>query len=345
MRLSALLPLFVNGVTALLLSQPVMAQPNADKAPMHVVMVSPRGETSMEREFKSELQQRHAGPVKFSFIKPDTTNDQEMNGLPARIRAMKPDLIYTWGTPTTLAVAGTEDKPVIKDIPVFFTVVAYPARVGITKSLAKPRPMLSGTSHLVPLQIQIDTMVKLQPFTKLGVVFNSDEPQTKFMLADLQETAKTLNIQLVIEDVVDPTTGDPNPDNIPKKVKAVKEKGAQWLYVGPDTFVGFTHRDLTTKSAIEYGLPSFTPNQSAIKDSFATLGVFSPLDDMGRFNAFKALQLIKTKGAERVSVDTLQKFTVMVNTCATKTLKLPVTPYIKTMAEQLTPENGGCKMP
>ena len=134
MRSSTRLPLFVNGVTALLLSQPVMAQPNADKAPMHVVMVSPRGETSMEREFKSEFQQRHAGPVKFSFIKPDTTNDQEMNGLPARIRAMKPDLIYTWGTPTTLAVAGTEDKPVIKDIPVFFTVVAYPARVEINRS-------------------------------------------------------------------------------------------------------------------------------------------------------------------------------------------------------------------
>ena len=299
----------------------------------------------MEREFKSEFQQRHAGPVTFSFIKPDTTNDPEMNGLPARIRAMKPDLIYTWGTPTTLAIAGTEDKPVIKDIPVFFTIVAYPGRVGITKNLGHPRPMLSGTSHLVPIQIQLDTMVKFLPFTKLGVVFNSDEPQTKYMLADLQEMAKALKIELIIEDVVDPATGDPNPDNIPKKIKAVKEKGAQWLYVGPDTFVGFTHRNLTTRTAIEHGLPSFTPNQSAIKDSFATLGVFSPLDDMGRFNAFKALQLLKAKGTERVPVDTLQKFTVVVNACATTRLKLPLSPYIKTMAEQLTLENGGCQMP
>lgn len=322
-----------------------MAQPYTDKPTIHVVMVSPRGETSMEREFKLEFQQRYAGPVTFSFVQPDVENDQEMNSLPSRIRKMKPDLIYTWGTPTTLAVAGTESKPIIQDIPLFFTVVAYPGRNGITKNPARPRHMLSGTSHLIPLQIQFDTMLRLLPFTKLGVVFNSAEPQTKYMLADLKDMSRKLKIELIIEDVVDPSTGDPNADNIPKKIKSVKDNGAQWLYVGPDTFVGFTHRRLTTQTAIEYGLPSFTPNQSAIKDSFATLGVFSPLDDMGRFNAFKALQLLNAKGTERVSVDTLQKFSVVVNTCATSKLKLPLTPYIQNVAELLSPANGGCKMP
>lgn len=59
--------------------------------------------------------------VNYIFIKPNLDNKEEVNALPGLIRSKKPDLIYTWGTPTTLAVAGTIKDPIIKDIPVVFS--------------------------------------------------------------------------------------------------------------------------------------------------------------------------------------------------------------------------------
>jgi putative tryptophan/tyrosine transport system substrate-binding protein len=46
----------------------------------------------------------------------------------AAIRKIKPDLIYSWGTPTTLLIAGTTKKPIIQDVPIIFTTVAEPVK-------------------------------------------------------------------------------------------------------------------------------------------------------------------------------------------------------------------------
>ena len=302
-------------LATLLLCRVVFAEP-------HVVLVTPRGETAMERVFIEELHRR-MGSVRFTLIKPEVTNAAEMKALPDRIRKEKPSLIYSWGTPTTVAIAGTYDAPKISDIPIVFAVVADPLRAKLVRSLQLPGRNITGTSHLAPIPVQLSAMREYMPFKTLGVVYNPKEVNTKYMLEDLTAETKKLGIALVTEAVGMNAAGEPDPQTLTDRIKRVKERGAEWLYLGPDTFVGFTHRQLTTDASLEAKLPAFTANESAIRDANSLFGLFSPAENMARFVAFKATQILtKEKKIEEVPIETLQRFSVLVNLCAAKALKM-----------------------
>ena len=287
----------------------------------HVVLVTPRGETVMERVFMEELKRR-VGPVRFTLIKPDMTQPATLSGLPDRIRQAKPDLIYTWGTPTTVAVAGPHDAPRIADIPIVFTVVADPLRAKLVSNLGKPGRTVTGTSHLAPMSVQLEAMSSYRAFKSMGVVYNPKEVNTRFMLEDLTAEAKSLGVELLVESVGLNAAGEPDPATLAPQIQRLKARGAEWLYLGPDTFVAFTHRQVTTEAAVRAGLPAFSANESAIRDAHSLFGLFSPVENMARFVAFKAAQILKgEKKAADVPIETLQRFSVLINMCVAKTLK------------------------
>jgi putative ABC transport system substrate-binding protein len=287
----------------------------------HVVLVTPRGETPMERVFMDELRRR-VGPVRFTLIKPDVTQPAAMKALPERIRQEKPTLIYTWGTPTTVAVAGTHDAPRIADIPIVFTVVADPLRANLVTDLKVPGRNITGTSHLAPLPVQLGAMRSYRPFKSLGVVYNPKEANTRFMLEDLTDEARRNGIELLVEPVGMTPTGDPDPATLAPQIHKLKERGAEWLYLGPDTFVAFTHRQLTTEASVKAGLPAFSANESAIRDAHSLFGLFSPVENMARFVAYKAAQVLSgEKKVADVPIETLQRFSVLVNMCVAQSLK------------------------
>ncbi len=304
----------IAGVASFLFSGVAAAEP-------HVVIVTPRGETTMEKVFMAELKRR-IGPVRFTLIKPELANAAKMAALPERIAQEKPNLIYSWGTPTTVAVAGTFDKPVISDVPIVFGVVADPIRAKLVSSLARPGRNITGTSHLAPISAQLAAIAEYRPLKKLGVVYNPKEVNTKFMLEDLTVEAKNAGIELIIEEVGLTEAGAPDPATLAPKIQLVKQRGAQWLYLGPDTFVSFTNRKITTDAALEAKLPAFTANESAIRDANSLLGLFSPVENMARLIAFKASQiLLNEKKVAEIPIETLQRFSVLVNMCAAKSLK------------------------
>jgi len=295
----------------------------AAAAPAHVVLVTPRGETAMERTFKDELQ-RLVGPVRFTLIKPDLSQPEDLAALPERIRKEKPALVYTWGTPTTLAVAGPYDAPLVADIPIVFAVVADPLRAKLVPGLRSPGRNLTGTSHLAPLVSQLGTMHSYRAFKTMGVVYNPAELNTRYMLEDLSASARQNGIELLVEKVGLNLAGEPDPGTLEPQIKRLKDRGAEWLYMGPDTFVAFTHRKITTDAALKAGLPTFTANESAIRDGNALVGMFTPVEGMARFVAYKASQIIKgqAKPAD-IPIETLQRYTVMVNLCVAHAMHMP----------------------
>ena len=287
----------------------------------HVVLVTPRGETVMERVFKDELQRR-VGTVRFTLIKSDVSRPDTLAALPEQVRQARPDLVYTWGTPTTVAVAGTHDAPRLPDVPIVFAVVADPLRAKLVTSLSAPGRNLTGTSHLAPLTSQLDAMRNYRPFRTLGVVYNPKEANARFMVDDLTTEARAQGLTLLAEPVGLTASGDPDPDSLAPQIAQLKARGAEWLYLGPDTFVAFTHRARTTEAAVKAGLPAFTANESAIRDAHALFGLFSPAENMARFVAFKAAQILRREqSAAAIPIETLQRFSVLVNLCTARTLK------------------------
>lgn len=306
--------------------------------PAHVVMVTPRGETQMERVFQDELRRRITA-VRFTLIQPDVNETDWARQLVERIRQAKPTLIYTWGTPATLAVAGTHDRPVIGDIPIVFAVVAYPTEARLVKSLNSPGRNVTGTSHLLPMSVQLSAMRLYRAFDAVGVVYNPQEPNTLVMLEQLQLAAKREGFKLLTERVPSDSRGLPDPRSLPELIKRLKSRGANWLYLGPDTFVGFTHRQLSTQASLQAGLPAFSANESAVLDGHAVFGVFSPVDEMAKFVAFKASQILNgERNVETIPVDTLQRFSAVVNLCAAQKLGLPPPESMRNQLELLEPE-------
>jgi putative tryptophan/tyrosine transport system substrate-binding protein len=181
-------------------------------------------------------------------------------------------------------------------------------------------------------------MQSYRPFKTLGVVVNPNEANTRFMLEDLSASARQNGIELLVEKVGLNLAGEPDPATLQPQINKLKERGAEWLYLGPDTFVAFTHRHITTDAAMRVGLPAFTANESAIRDGNALVGMFSPVDGMARFVAYKASQIIKgqAKPAD-IPIETLQRFTVMVNLCVAQALQLPPPAALLSYAELRQP--------
>ena len=326
----------------------------------HVVMVTPRGETKMEQIFREELVRR-IGLVRFTLIKPDLANSTELAQLKEKVLAEKPDLIYSWGTPTTVALAGTYERPVIADIPIVFGVVADPLRAKVVKNLEKPDRNITGTSHLAPLSVQLVAMNEYRAFKTLGVVYNPTEVNARFMVEDLKAETERRGMELVAEPVGLTSEGRPDPATLAQKIALVKDRGAQWLYLGPDTFVSFTHRKISTDASLRARLPAFSANESAIYDADALFGLFSSAENMARLMAWKAAQILsKQVKIEDIPVETLQRFSVLINMCVATALRafppldllnyaavrLPVSATISAGVERLqvsTPTAGACE--
>lgn len=89
------------------------------------------------------------------------------------------------------------------------------------------------------------------------------------------------------------------------------------MYIGADTFTGFTHRQITTTAALTYGLPSFTANESAMRTGHAMYGIFSPIENLAKLTAVKAADILSgRKKPSEIPVQTIQKFVHVVNLCS-----------------------------
>ena len=77
--------------------------------PLHILMITFRGETDVDKGFRAYLAE--AG-LQVRYTVRDV--QQDVGRIPAILqeaRALAPDLIYVWGTPITLAVVGAYDDP------------------------------------------------------------------------------------------------------------------------------------------------------------------------------------------------------------------------------------------
>jgi putative ABC transport system substrate-binding protein len=106
-------------------------------------------------------------------------------------------VIATSGTPAALAA-----KAATTTIPIVFITGTDPVALGLVASLNRPGANLTGTAileaELAPKRLQL--LHDLMPNTALfGVLADSAFPSTQSTIADLQAAARTLGVQLIIE--------------------------------------------------------------------------------------------------------------------------------------------------
>lgn len=206
--------------------------------------------------------------------------------------------MLTWGTSVTLGVVGTlddtDDPRFLSGIPVVFTVVADPFGTRIAAGFeSSGRTNVTGTFNRVPEAVNIEVIRQYDPgFSKLGLLYNLNEPNSILKMEELRELAPTLDVQLVAL-ALDPA-GDRIPDvaSIPARMAELRDRGVRWVYLGSSSFL-YKNGDLFTSSAVDNGIAIVSPYEDLVRQNQALLSVAARYHDIGRLAADQAVRILR----------------------------------------------------
>lgn len=304
-----------------------------------VAIVLPREELPIEAGFREGLRQRGLAP-RFEVVR-WSGRAEDQAALVARLRALAPDLVYTWGAATTLAVAGPVDGEAgryIRDRPVVFTDVDDPVASGLLVQWARPGRNLTGVPRRAPLAAQVAALRSYRPFRRIGVIVNPADPAMRQAGEALALLAQQQGLALVEAVLPLDARGEPDAQALPALVRGLAARGAELLYLGDSQFLAHTHRGTVTRLAREAGLATFCTAEGAVRQSGCLFGLFSEGRNTGRFAAYKAWQILR--GGQRVQdvpVETLQRFSLVINMPVARELALYPPMAVLQAAEVVSP--------
>lgn len=281
-----------------------------------ITMVLGRGEGENEAGFKDYLARRG---LKVEYTVRDTGGDPaKLPAIIQEIRDTRPDLIYSWGTPQTRAIVGPYDGAdptrFITDIPVVFTFVAAPVDARIVADLARPGRNVTGTVHIAPIPVQLNTILAYRAIRRLGVAFNPQERNSVLTVEGLRAEAPGRGLELLEEAVPAGANGQPQGGELPAMIERLAKRGAEMLYIGPDTLIANQHRTAVAAAALRHRLPTFSVTELIVRSDRALLALASSTYGIGRFTGFKAAQiLIDGASPATIPVETLKRFSVLIN--------------------------------
>ncbi|UJB65550.1 ABC transporter substrate-binding protein [Acidovorax sp. YS12] len=299
------------------------AAPAAGKS-LHILMITFRGETDVDKGFRAYLAE--AG-LQVRYTVRDV--QQDVGRIPAILeeaRALAPDLIYVWGTPITLAVVGAYDDPdrqhFIHDIPVVFALVAAPVRSRIVENLEAPGRNVTGAVHVVPFDVQLRVMQRYRPLQKLGVLYTGSEPNSRAIVEVARSTCQDSGVALLERTFRANAQGQPTADGVEELVAQLQAEGAQWLYLLPDTFLGSVYARVTP-AALQARLPCFGAAELAVRSGAALTGLVSRYYSVGQLAGAKAVEiLVGGKSPAAIPVERLKRFSLLVNMRVAHSLRL-----------------------
>lgn len=283
--------------------------------PYRIYMMLYRGVTDVEAGFRNYLASR-AIPVE--LIVRDVAQDiSKVPAFIAEARALKADLVYTWGTPVTLAVAGSQQAvdagKNITDIPVVFTMVASPEISGLVSKRSSSGRNITGASHVVPIEQQLSAMRAYRPLKKLAVIYNPAEPNSRLNVAELRAASLRERFPLYEQAIPLDDKGQPLVAALPHLVEDISRRDPQLLYLGPDSFIGANCK-LITETALNLHLPCFSATEIALRNGKALFGLVSRYEAVGRLTARMAEQiLVKKIRPQDIPIETLARFSYLVN--------------------------------
>lgn len=290
--------------------------------PYRIYMVTWRGLTDVERGFKEYMASRK---IAVEYIMRDAEqNPKRLAQFIEEIHQIKPDLVYTWGTSVTIGIVGKQGSSggFIRDIPTVFTMVASPVGANLVPNLVSSGRNITGVSHFSPLNVQLAAMASYKQFKAIGILYNSAEQNSLAGVRELRELASKNGFRLHEQTFHQNGAGKPVADGIAGRIKALKDAGATWLYIGSDSYL-FTQLNAVVEAANAVNLPTFATTESVINSPANVLaGLVCKYFSVGQFTAYKAEQILVNKQAPGdIPIETLKRFSLIIRMETAKKLK------------------------
>jgi putative ABC transport system substrate-binding protein len=287
-----------------------------------IMLLLYRGETAAEQGFMDYLKLRM--PV--DFIIRDADGDrQRLAAMVAEARELKPDLIYTFGTTVTAETVGTighiDPRRHIVDIPVVFNIVADPLGAALTSKLQASHRNLTGVSHLAPVSAQWQAIQRYGSTKRLAIIYSPNEKNAVLAAAQLARLARDAGCKVSVDGITADAEGKPTEAGLRATLSFALSNRPDWLYLPSDSFL-IGHAPDAVGQANAADVPVFAATEEPVRRAGALAGLVSPYYAAGQFAAFKAEQILSgQKKAGEVPIDTLARFTYLINIATARRLK------------------------
>lgn len=314
---------FVAGVAAA--SAPGAARPALAAPDRHytIYMITWRGWEDGSQGFRDYLERRG---LSVDFVIRDCNQSAEpIPGLVAEAKALKPDLVYTWGTTTALQVFGQigkiDPERHITEIPSVFNIVSTPVEGGLVTSLDEPRDNLTGALYLVPVETQLRTMRSYGPLGKVGMVYSPLEANSLIIVDEVAQLGRQQGFGTHAIPAPLDAQGAPDARSLGAMVAELRREGCDWLYIVPDSFLN-VNRDALTAAARDVGMPSFAGAENYIRASYGLVGLVSRYYNVGQYVGYLAEQiLVEGRSPTTMPIRNLDRFSLIVNMATAHALK------------------------
>jgi ABC-type uncharacterized transport system, periplasmic component len=290
------------------------AEQSGPAKPFNIYMIQWRGATETDRGFMEYFRQEGI-PANFT-VRNANRDPEAIPEFVREIKSTKPDLVYTWGGAAPPLVVGRYDAvdPArhIVDTPVVTCMVADPVELGVVPRWESSGRNVTGTSHVAPLDVQVRAMQAYGPLKTLAIIYNTTEPGPGVVVEKLRTLADRFGYRLSAWPVPLDSGGNPRVDSLPDLVQRIAAVNPDFLYLGPDSFLGANRVAITASAALAH-IPTFVSSEVYLKDASALGGIVSSYYPMGQFCAYKAEQiLVNGVSPSRIPFETLQRFSYIV---------------------------------
>ena len=307
-------PVAVTLLAALLLAAAGHGAAQTAAGPFHVYLVVWRGETDVEHGFRAHMYERGI-PVHYTVLNAER-NRSKLPEFAAQIRADKPDLVHTFGTSVALGIfgphTGAEPGMHIGEIPGVFSIVSYPVQDKVVEDFEAPGRPLTGSIFLTPINTQLDTILAYRQIDTLGVIYNPLERNSVTNVDQLRTETGNRGIELLEYPVPLNAEGRPDPTRLPELVDNLVRDGAEFVYMGPDSFIT-VHSPLISERAAEQGIPAFAAVEASFERSRAMLGLVSRYYLIGKLAGAHAERiLVGGEPPQDIAVTSLARFAILI---------------------------------
>jgi putative ABC transport system substrate-binding protein len=288
-----------------------------------VLIITNRGCEEICRSFEQGLQSQ--GEI--SLIVRDIGGDtSKVPAIVSEARSMKVDLIATWGTGVTLAVIGKRDNvdpsKHVTDIPVVYLYVGNPVESGIAQDTTRSgRPNVAGANTSVPIDAQINLMQSYRTISRVGMLFNVDEPAAVLQAAAVRKQFESRKVAVTSVELPKGADGKADAASIEPGMDRLAQDKPDFIYHIGSSFT-LAQAGRISQAANERGIPIFTTFEPAYRKGSILLGLTSPLSGIGQIGAYQAGQILfNGRKPGDLNSPTLSRHSVLINMNAARQLK------------------------
>lgn len=198
------------------------------------------------------------------------------------------DLIYAIATP---AAQGAKNGA--GDIPIIFSAVTDPVSADLVKNIEEPEKNITGVSDYFSAKAQLEEALEVFPDVKnVGVLFSTNEANSKFQIEELKKAAKDLGLNVV-------EVGINNINDVSTAMKSMENK--------IDLFFGIQDNTVSSAASIiaeslkSEKIPSVASEQGPVENGILmSTGV--DYESLGKVAANMAHEILNGKKVSEVPV-------------------------------------------